>query len=263
MMTQLVHTCSDPGPGDLILPDPDSRIKTGLTWGHTEQPFTPAFWAAQTHFWLRECRSESCFRLGDTLCEEAAACLLGGHGIPAEVGLAAFERLRDQGLLDGNRHTASMILAALQRPLQVGDRQVRYRFARQKSRYLASLLQALKGCPESASDRQLRDWFISCPGIGPKTASWIVRNWRSSDEVAIIDVHLHRAGLLTGFFTLEDRLPKDYGAMEDRFLIFASAIGVRASVLDAVIWQQMRRSGKLPVRMLDEAASAWRCHHAA
>ena len=41
------------------------------------------------------------YRLGRTLAEEFAACLLGGHGIPAPVGIAAYERLRERGILCG------------------------------------------------------------------------------------------------------------------------------------------------------------------
>jgi thermostable 8-oxoguanine DNA glycosylase len=35
-------------------------------------------------------------------------------------------------------------------------------------------------------------------------------------------------------------LPKDYFVLEQRFLDFAKAINVRSSVLDAVIWAEMR-----------------------
>ena len=44
----------------------------------------------------------------------------------------------------------------------------------------------------------LRDWLLAIPGIGPKTASWIVRNRTGSSAVAIIDVHILRAGTSAG-----------------------------------------------------------------
>ncbi|WP_198137890.1 hypothetical protein [Verminephrobacter eiseniae] len=37
------------------------------------------------------------YKLGRTLAQEVAACLLGGHGIPAPVGLAAYKRLHERG----------------------------------------------------------------------------------------------------------------------------------------------------------------------
>jgi thermostable 8-oxoguanine DNA glycosylase len=81
---------------------------------------------------------------------------------------------------------------------------------------------------------------MAIPGIGPKTASWIVRNWTGTDEVAILDVHVIRAGQLIGLFPKHIRLPRDYSALEARFLEFSHALKVRASLLDAIIWREMR-----------------------
>ena len=81
---------------------------------------------------------------------------------------------------------------------------------------------------------------MELPGIGPKTASWIVRNWLGSDDVAILDVHVLRAGILMGLFPEDCRLPKDYEVLEKKFLDFARAIQVRASLLDAIMWRDMR-----------------------
>lgn len=254
---------SDASGATLVLPMPDTRVWGCLEWGRAEVPFSPSFWVVQAKYWAEAHGHSSCFRLGRSLREEAAACLLGGHGIPAEIGLAAFARLRDDGLLDGQPVNEPAIREALQMPLALGNRSVRYRFARQKSRYLASMLTALDSMPANLSDRGMRDWLIDCPGVGPKTASWIVRNWRASNDVAIIDIHLQRAGILSGFFSLQDKLPRDYARMEERFLDFAKAIDVPASILDAVIWQQMRRSGTLAHRMLEEASDASQLHAAA
>jgi thermostable 8-oxoguanine DNA glycosylase len=81
---------------------------------------------------------------------------------------------------------------------------------------------------------------MGLPGIGPKTASWIVRNWTGTDEVAILDVHVLRAGQLMGLFPREIKLPRDYGRLEQIFLEFSKALNVRASLLDAIIWREMR-----------------------
>src|SRR5687768_5170509 len=76
----------------LLLPDPESTLMPGLPWRRHDEIFTPAYWAAQTWMYAEEAPDH--YRLGRTLEEEVLACLLGGHGIPAEVGLAAFERIR-------------------------------------------------------------------------------------------------------------------------------------------------------------------------
>src|SRR5438309_524548 len=77
----------------LELPPPGKRLMRSVRWGRHDCPFTPAYWAAQA--WLQECcQPPACLRIGSTLAEEIAACILGGHGMPAEIGLAAFARLR-------------------------------------------------------------------------------------------------------------------------------------------------------------------------
>lgn len=185
--------------------------------------------------------------------EEVAACLLGGYGIPAEVGLAAYERLRTRGLLVG-KVSESALFGALSEPLRVEGRSVRYRFARQKAAYLASALQALDydGLPAGLTDVQMRNWLTRLPGIGLKTASWITRNLRNSDEVAIIDVHVFRAGRLAGLFPASAAIERDYEILERRFVAFAAAIAVRASQLDALVWDFMKRVGPIAIELLRE-----------
>lgn len=75
---------------------------------------------------------------------------------------------------------------------------------------------------------------------GPKTASWIVRNLRGSDEVAILDVHVIRACRAMNLFPDVVSLPRDYDGLEARFLSFADRIGVKPSLLDAVMWTEVR-----------------------
>lgn len=80
------------------LPPCDEEIVPGVVWGRVDQLFTVAYWLGQ--YWLREDEDRpSCHRIGRTFEEEVVACMLGGHGIPAEVGLAAFGRLRDAGII--------------------------------------------------------------------------------------------------------------------------------------------------------------------
>jgi N-glycosylase/DNA lyase len=186
------------------------------------------------------------FRIGTTLIEEVAACILGGYGIPAEVGLAAFYRLRDNGLLDGSPPSERQLISRLIKPLNVNGREIKYRFARQRSHYLSIILQKLNAgdYPESP-DTIFRDWLLQLPGVGYKTASWITRNWLNSDKVAIIDIHVYRAGLLAGFFKATDSVATNYLSMESQFICFADAIGVRPSVLDNLIWHQMRNASDI------------------
>ena len=185
------------------------------------------------------------YALGDTLADEVAACMLGGHGIPADIGLAAFRVVRDSGLLE-TEADADELEAVLSTPLRVAgrDRPVRYRFARQRATRLSAALTLLRETTPPAEPLQLRSWLVGLPGVGPKTASWIVRNRTGCDDIAIIDIHVHRAGLSAGFFCPSWRLPRDYLLFETAFCRVAALADVSAAALDACVWDQMQRLGR-------------------
>jgi thermostable 8-oxoguanine DNA glycosylase len=250
-MMQRVCNPSVTVPDCFELPDPGDLVTDGVRWGRVDQLFTPAYWAAQAWFSRGQCDCSN-YRIGATLTEEVAACLLGGHGIPAEVALAAFFRIRDLGLLRGDVPSTEELRSVLRQPLDVRGKSILYRFARQKSEYLGEFLRCATSVrTEAMTDSQLRDWLLSFRGIGLKTASWITRNWLASDSVAIIDIHIYRAGIIAGFFSPHQKVPKDYLTLEERFLGFAQALSLRASLLDAIIWQHMRAAGRM--------ALAWAC----
>jgi len=119
---------------------------------------------------------------------------------------------------------------------------VHYRFARQKSEFVRAALDAVATTAGVEDKRpvELRNWLTGLPGIGPKTASWVVRNHFGTDCVAILDVHIMRAGQFMGLFSDDARLPGDYFELESRFIRFASAISVSTALLDALMWMHMR-----------------------
>jgi thermostable 8-oxoguanine DNA glycosylase len=249
-MQQVVYKPAGSGHRALELPDPNEEVMPGVQWGRADQLFTAAYWASQ--IWLRDdLENPPNHRLGRTIREEVAACLLGGHGIPAEIGLAAYGHLRDLHLLDPPAPSLETIQATLSQPIPTRNGVVHYRFARQKSTFLYEFLAgAVDTEPTHLTDRQFRDWLMRFKGIGPKTASWITRNWRDSDEVAIIDIHIFRAGLLIGLFSPVKCPTREYSRLEALFLEFATRIGVRLSALDALIWEQMRKGARLCRQLL-------------
>jgi thermostable 8-oxoguanine DNA glycosylase len=226
---------------EITVPAETEEVMPGVRWGFPDELFTPSFWKYQSEAQtLRKMYSDH--RLGNNLLEEIAVCLLGGYGIPAETGLLAYHRLRNEGLLDGLASEAE-IHDRLVQPFAVAGRERRYRFARQKASYLARSLAGARSIDVGLPGRELRDRLMGLPGIGPKTASWVVRNHLGSDEVAIIDVHLHRACVMMHVFDAKSDPARHYFHLEELFLRFAQAIRVRASVLDAIIWDFMRRIG--------------------
>ena len=225
-------------------------------WGEPHQLGTAAFWVEQT----RQRHPDPDHRLGEkTLAEEVVACLLGGHGLPARMGLAAFRAVRAAGLIDTDPAPSSLALERiLTQPivLQPGGRSVRYRFPFQRATRVSCALQFLSEREVPGDALDLRDWLLDAPGIGPKTASWIVRNWRGSDGIAIIDVHVHRAGLAAGFFLPSWRLPRDYPLFEAAFCQVAGMGGVSTAALDARIWRDLSFLGRAGGLLVGSAAAA-------
>lgn len=75
-----------------------------------------------------------------------------------------------------------------------------------------------------------------------KTASWVARNWLDADDVAILDIHIYRAGVLGGFFDAETTIEKHYLSLEEKFIALAHSMDVRTSELDALMWYEMQAS---------------------
>lgn len=255
-MKQIVETIVADEIMVLRLPRAEKEVVPGICWGKFDELFTPAYWAAQS--WIQD--QNSCVlshRLGSTLTEEITVCLLGGFGMPADLGLAAYHRVRDAGLLVGSAPSEKTIYELLSRPMNVGGRKRRYRYPKQRSRYLAAALERLKTeQPPRSDDLAFRDWLLTFSGIGPKTASWVTRNWLNSNDVAIIDIHIQRAGILAGFFYMEEDVGRSYFNMEKRFLEFSRSIGVAAAKLDDLMWKHMRSMNQLAICRLNRLSQA-------
>lgn len=231
-------------PGQRIRLSPDGHAPRGVSWGHCWQVGTPAYWIALTQETCRQpgnSDERSRHRLGVDLAEEIAACLLGGYGVPHDVGLAAFDAVKRAGALRPEAVDDNSIAKVLREPLQVGSRHIQYRFATQRASYLEGALTRMREDPPPVDALGLRRWLLCCRGIGPKTASWIVRNHLGSSDVAIIDIHILRAGVAAGVFDQHWTPTRNYDAMEAFFLAWAHHGQVSAADLDAVIWSERAR----------------------
>lgn len=228
---------------------PSIRLRVGQTsltfrWGLSGHLASAAFWVARTRDMPP---GDGDHRLADTLPGEVVACILGGWGVMAEVSLAAFAALHAAGLVRTNPPPAAVVVEeVLRKPLDVpgvGD-EMRYRFPSQRGRRVADALGHLAeaGAPPGQAGA-LRGWLQDVPGVGPKTAAWIVRNRAGVDDVAIVDVHVRRAGIAAGFFDPAWRLSSDYDLFERAFLTVARLGGVSGAMLDACIWQTLHRLG--------------------
>ncbi len=227
-----------------IMREPGEEILPGVRWGRPEWVPSVAYWA----FMVGKAEEAVDGYVGReaSLQSELGFCLLGGYGITAEMNHAAHARLTLAGMLDpGRRPSAGEIEDLLRQPLEVAGRRARYRFPRQRAGRLAAALARIEDdFPPVHDALAFRRHLMAIPGIGPKTASWVARNWLGSDEVAILDIHVMRAGLLIGLFDRTQRLPRDYEAMERRFIDLCGALGAKPSLLDAVMWRSMRTLGR-------------------
>jgi N-glycosylase/DNA lyase len=226
------------------LPAPHRKVLDHVLWGEIAAFPSPAYWKYRVL--SQRIRGTSLqYRLGETFLEEVCACILGGYGIPAAVGVTAFLHLKGYGIFGGKAYTETEIAALLGLPLECGGKSVRYRFAAQKSKYIAKIISSLRTeTPTFESGIALRNWLVCLPGIGLKTASWVARNWLDADDVAILDIHILRAGRICGFFKPEMTVQNDYFDLERQFLEFSQGLGVRASELDAVMWYEMMSAPK-------------------
>lgn len=250
---QYTSWCANPagplGPRSVVEVVAGGKSLAAFRWGRFDAFGTAAYWIEQASDGAYDVAISPC----GSLAEEVAFCVLGGYGITAKMNEAAFRALVRGNLVNTESvPVPEDIEAVLRTPLTVpGHRQpVHYRFPRQKALRLHAALARVSAGPLPSTPGELRDALLDFPGIGPKTASWIVRNHTGSNEVAIIDVHLRRAGLAAGFFRPEWRLPDDYRLFEGAFLAYAAAGGVGAAVLDVCIWDQVRRLGRAATRFL-------------
>lgn len=204
-----------------------------------------AFWIAET----RRAPSASSFRMGRTLAEEVALCLLGGYGVNESMSTHAFRALRDAGLLDVRCPPAARAVEdVLRAPMIVGgySRPVRYRFPTQRAARVAAAVAALAAEPvevDTLTPRELRATLTRLDGVGMKTASWIVRNLTRSDDIAVVDIHVRRAAVAAGVFDQAWALPRDYMMCEEAFCAWARAGGVATADLDLCVWSTLARLG--------------------
>jgi thermostable 8-oxoguanine DNA glycosylase len=230
---------------EIYIPNENEDVIPGVKWGSAIGFPTVAYWFYKVMSNRLENKTVQ-YKLGRTLKEEVGACLLGGHGIPAATGVAAFEHMTSFGIFEGKTPSEEQLYNWLSMPIDIGKKTIKYRFAKQKSCYLFHALSKLND-DEAPIDTgiKLRNWLMEIKGIGPKTASWVARNWLDADDVAILDIHIYRAGLLGGFFDDKMTVERHYEKLEDIFVKLAESMHVKTSELDAVMWFEMQQSSSI------------------
>lgn len=185
--------------------------------------------------------------------DELLFCLLGGHGVTFELARSAATVLRPLNVFGGEWETAVLEVAIrgeletaqFEPPRQDGAPR-RYRYPRRKARLIAQAAEWVDGCRPLAEglvalddEAARRDLLCNCPGVGLKTASWLLRNLGLGQELAVIDIHVLRALGATGRIT-EARLPRDYRAVERCFLAWCDELKAPPAAFDLMLWEWQR-----------------------
>lgn len=183
-------------------------------------------------------------------------CLLGGFGITYEHNRSAakivaelepFSESWDDGQLF--EAVARTLSCAQFEPRRRDGTLRRYRFPQRKALLFVNARRwVMENAPlderlqrlSSVKDR--RNFLCSCPGIGPKTASWLMRNLGWAEEIAILDVHVVRALSEAGRIGQGVRLPRDYEAIENAFLEWCRELSAPPAAFDLFTWEWQRGS---------------------
>ena len=225
-----------------------SRILSEIDCNEAGRRFTKSYWEVQ---YLLDDTTCANYKLGSNLKEEVVACLLGGYGLKAELGLLAFHRIKNLRLIC-QEASFEDIEDAISAPFRWDGRDIHYRFSRQKAKYIYGFLQRSDiEEMEMMSGAKLRERLMTVKGIGPKTASWIARNQGNCEDVAIVDIHIYRAGRLAGFVNPRWDMQKDYYKIEESFLDFCHSINALPSKMDSIMWNQMKESNRRAIELLN------------
>ena len=225
-----------------------TRILSEIDCNEAGRRFTKSYWEVQYLLDETTCAN---YKLGSNLKEEVVACLLGGYGLKAELGLLAFHRIKNLRLIC-QEASFEDIEDAISAPFRWEGRDIHYRFSRQKAKFIYGFLQRNDiEEMEMMSGAKLRERLMTVKGIGPKTASWIARNQGNCEDVAIVDIHIYRAGRLAGFVNPRWDMQKDYYKIEESFLDFCHSINALPSKMDSIMWNQMKESNRRAIELLN------------
>ena len=186
--------------------------------------------------------------------DELLFCLLGGYGITEEHGRSAWQAVRQlepfsEVWRDDDLFTRIMATLELPQfePRRADGSLRRYRFPKRK----AAIIVKARGWVRSRKplDECLIYWddpkdrrriLVGCPGLGLKSASWLLRNLGMGDGLAILDVHLVRALQNTKRIANDVRFPRDYYTVEKAFLEWCRELDAPSDAFDLFIWEWQR-----------------------
>lgn len=188
--------------------------------------------------------------------DELLFCLLGGFGVTFEHGRSAAAIVAGLSPFSECWNSVELfeeIVRALRtpqfEPKRTDGSLRRYRFPRRKA---SAILKARRWMLDNAISieqlsrmkcaRDRRQLLCKCPGVGLKTASWLLRNLGIGADLAIVDVHVARALVTSGRMPETLQLPRDYELAEAAFLEWCNELHAPPAGFDLFVWDWQRGS---------------------
>lgn len=181
--------------------------------------------------------------------------LLGGFGISYELNLSGLKILKQEDLFNKTFYQEKNKLSIIEEKIReqfskkqfspaTSNGQLRkYRYIETKPKTISNACYWLwENCEWDLHEKlqtlnsESRMWLCNCPGIGMKSASWLLRNTGFSDDCAVFDVHIIRFLGYLGFQTHEPLTEKIYLNLEDGLRKVCSNIGVSLGKMDYLLW---------------------------
>lgn len=182
--------------------------------------------------------------------QELLFCLLSGHAVPYELALSAaavvgdLEPFHPRWATNGLEERLRAELGRPQFEPRRGDGALRrYRFPNRKATLLARACEWVQSqgslwarLQELGCELERRELLCECPGIGMKTASFLLRNCGLAEGLAVLDVHVLRLMGLAGRLA-DASLPRDYEHVEGQYLAWCRELEASPAAFDLLLWE--------------------------
>ncbi|MBO8172980.1 MAG: hypothetical protein H0Z33_13960 [Bacillaceae bacterium] len=182
--------------------------------------------------------------------------VLGGFGISYELNKSGLHVLKNKGLIEAKYYSSISNLYIIENvikrelskkqfyPITCNGQFRKYRFVETKPKVISKAGYWLwENCHWRLFDKlnelnsfDARTWLCECPGIGMKSASWLLRNTGFNNDCAVLDIHILRFLGYLGYNIPKNITEKVYLQYEEALRIICLKIGVPLGKMDYLLW---------------------------
>ena len=192
-----------------------------------------------------------------TFINEFFFCLLGGFQITFELNKSSFNLLKqksffEKSFFENNSPTNRVLIIENElnkKQFKTGNnKHSRYRFPKKGAQKLSNAGQWFldkydwrdNWVYEEKPIKLKRAKLCTCPGIGMKTSSWILRNLLKDADLLILDIHVMRILKALRVVPCGYKAEKDYLKIERRYLELCSSLELNPAKFDLFLWEYSR-----------------------